>query len=94
MGGRHKRLLEWNGQALICHQVSSLWQAGVDVLVVVLGHHAQRIAPILQGLSVRVLDNPHPAANQALSLIAGLTALSPHTDAVLVALADQPMIET
>ena len=66
--------------------------AGVDELVVVLGHHAQRIDPVVQDFPVTVIRNPDPDAGQVSSLRTGLQALSSKVDAVLVALADQPLI--
>lgn len=92
MGHRPKSLLELDGIALIRRQISALSGAGVQDLVVVLGHHAERIAQAVQDCPVTVVRNPDPDAGQVASLRIGLQALSPKIDAVLVALADQPLI--
>jgi molybdenum cofactor cytidylyltransferase len=92
MGHRPKCLLELGGVALIRRQIIALSGAGVDELVVVLGHHGERIAQAIQEFPVTVVHNPDPDAGQVSSLRVGLRALSARTDAVLVALADQPLI--
>jgi len=94
MGHRPKSLLELGGIALIRRQIIALSGAGVDELVVVLGHHAERIALAVQEFPVTVVHNPDPDAGQVSSLRTGLQALSPKIDTVLVALADQPLINS
>ena len=94
MGNRPKSLLELGGIALIRRQIIALSGAGVDELVVVLGHHAERIALAVQEFPVTVVHNPEPDAGQVSSLRTGLQALSPKIDTVLVALADQPLINS
>jgi CTP:molybdopterin cytidylyltransferase MocA len=92
LGHRPKCLLELAGVPLIRCQLAALTQVGITELVVVLGQHADRIAPVLQDLPVHIVRNPVPNAGQNASLHLGLQALSNHVDAVLVALADQPLI--
>lgn len=92
MGHRPKSLLELGGVPLIRRQIIALSGAGVDELVVVLGHHSERIAQAIQEFPVTVVHNPAPEAGQVSSLRVGLQALSARIDTVLVALADQPLI--
>lgn len=92
MGGRPKCLLELGGVPLIRRQLIALSGAGVDEVVVVLGHEAERIEPLVQSFPVTVVRNPRPEDGQVSSLRLGLAALGGKLDAVLVALADQPLI--
>jgi molybdenum cofactor cytidylyltransferase len=94
MGHRPKSLLELGGVPLIRRQLIALSGAGVDELVVVLGHHAERIEQAVQDFPVTLVRNPDPDAGQVSSLRLGLQALSPKIDTVLVALADQPLINS
>ncbi len=94
LGGRPKALLELGGVPLVMRQLIALSGAGVDEVAVVLGHHAEAIEPVVQTLPITVVRNPEPEAGQASSVLTGLRALSPRLDAVIVALADQPMIDT
>jgi molybdenum cofactor cytidylyltransferase len=93
MGYRPKSLLELDGVPLIRRQVMALQGAGVTELVVVLGHHASQIAPLLDGLEVTLVTNPNPDASPISSQRLGLHSLSSHANAMLMALADQPLID-
>jgi molybdenum cofactor cytidylyltransferase len=93
MGHRPKCLLELSGVPLIHRQIMALSQAGVDDVVVVLGHYAQDIQRAIEQFPVKQIVNPHPDNGQNASLHLGLKTLSPKCEAVLVALADQPLIE-
>jgi molybdenum cofactor cytidylyltransferase len=93
MGHRAKSLLELDGVPLIRRQLAALQQAGATQVVVVLGHHAKDIAPHLAGLDVTLVLHPDPDAGQVSSQRLGLQALSEPCDAVLMALADQPLID-
>jgi CTP:molybdopterin cytidylyltransferase MocA len=87
-------LLERDGQALIRRTAQCLLDAGIQELVVVLGHYAQEIAPALAGLAVTVVINPHPEQGIISSQRLGLQSVSANCDAVMMCLADQPLIET
>ncbi len=92
LGGRPKCLLELGGVPLIRRQLIALSGAGVDEVVVVLGHHAQAIEALVQTFPVTVVRNPDPDQGQVSSQRIGLAALAGRLDAVIVALADQPLI--
>jgi CTP:molybdopterin cytidylyltransferase MocA len=92
IGHRPKSLLELGGVPLIRRQLIALSGAGVDEVVVVLGHHADRIEPVVQTFPVTLAHNPNPDDGQVSSQRIGLAALGGKLDAVIVALADQPLI--
>ena len=92
LGGRPKSLLELDGTSLIRRLVTALFDAGVETVVVVLGHHADAIEKAVQDLPVQRVRNPSPDDGPASSLRVGLHTLAPDVDAGIVALADQPLI--
>ena len=92
IGGRPKCLLELGGVPLIRRQLIALSGAGVDEVVVVLGHHAEQVEPAVAAFPVTIVRNPNPDEGQVSSQRIGLAALTGKLDAVLVALADQPLI--
>ena len=92
LGGRPKSLLELDGTALIRRLITALFDAGIESVVVVLGHHADAIQNAVQDLPVTQVRNPSPDDGPASSLRLGLRALAPKVGAVIVALADQPLI--
>jgi len=92
LGHRPKSLLQLGGVPLIRRQLIALSGAGVDELVVVLGHHADAVEAAVQDFPVTLARNPSPDDGQPSSVRIGLQALSPKLDAVIIALADQPLI--
>ena len=92
MGHRPKSLLELGGVPLIRRQLIALSGAGVDEVVVVLGHHSNEIEPVVQTFPVTIVHNPDPDQGQVSSQRLGLAALGGKLDAVIVALADQPLL--
>ena len=92
MGHRPKCLLELGGVPLIRRQLIALSGAGIDELVVVLGHHAEAIEPVIRDFPVTIVHNPDPDRGQVSSQRLGLAALAGKLDAVVMALADQPML--
>lgn len=91
-GNRPKSLLELDGVPLIRRLLTALSGAGVDEVVVVLGHHAELIEPAVKAFPVTLVRNPSPDDGQVSSQRLGLAALTGQFDAVIVALADQPLI--
>jgi len=94
MGGRPKALLELGGVPLVLRQLIALSGAGVDEVAVVLGHHGEAIEAAVRQFPIALVQNPSPGDGQASSVRLGLQALSPRLDAVIVALADQPLIDS
>jgi molybdenum cofactor cytidylyltransferase len=93
MGGRPKALLELGGVPLVLRQLIALSGAGVDEVAVVLGHHGEAIEAAVRPFPITLVRNPAPDDGQVSSVRLGLAALSPRLDAVIVALADQPLID-
>jgi molybdenum cofactor cytidylyltransferase len=92
LGGRPKPLLELGGVPLVMRQLIALSGAGVDEVAVVLGHHADEVEAAVGQFPITLVRNPSPDDGQPSSVRLGLQALSPKLDAVIVALADQPLV--
>ena len=90
--GQLKALLPWQGKSLLAHQLSSLKEAGIERVVVVLGHQAEKLQPLLQGQEgVTWVVNPDYLQGKTTSIKAGLKALGPKSTATLLVLnVDQP----
>jgi len=95
MGNRPKCLLQLNGMSLLERQLQALSLAGVRPVGVVLGHHAERILQegVLTRWAAQQVRNPRPDDGHVSSLRIGLKALPAGLDVVVVALADQPLID-
>ena len=96
MGGRAKCLLEVQGQSLLERLMRSIHIEEFNNCVLVLGHHAHDVQTHLTQwpahLVPRQVINPSPGDDPATSLHVGLQALDSNTEAVMVLLADQPLI--
>jgi molybdenum cofactor cytidylyltransferase len=106
MGGRPKCLLERDGVPLLGLAIRALASAGiVDIVVVVGGDHEAAILAAMAAMAdagasprdggprVGIARNDAPQHARAGSLHAGLRALPTGCDPVVVALADQPLID-
>ncbi len=90
--GQLKALLPWQGDTLLGCQVSSLLQAGISQVVVVLGHKRDRLLPLLEGQDrVFPVFNPDYQAGKTTSIKTGLRARQAADAQTLVLLnVDQP----
>jgi molybdenum cofactor cytidylyltransferase len=90
--GRAKLLLDWGGQPVIRRVVEQVRAAGIDDLIVVIGHEDNAIREALADLPIRCVRNPNPEAGQGSSIACGIAALAPGVHAALIALGDQPAL--
>jgi len=91
--GQNKLLLRFGKQTLIENAVDVLLAAGVDQIVVVLGHEADRVRHQLEGKNVIFVHNAEYREGLSTSVRAGMAAVPAGSDAIMVYLADQPLIE-
>jgi molybdenum cofactor cytidylyltransferase len=87
--GRLKQLLPWGGTTLINWQVRQFAEAGVDSVVVVLGHAADNIRPALPS-GTQVTLNEDYRQGRAISLRRGAQAVEAAPEALLILSVDQP----
>ncbi len=100
MGGVPKCLIRLDDQPLLRRSLQAMLMAGADRVVLVTGYYAEAIEALAEALvnaaQVQLVRNPEPARGQGSSVRAGLEALhsagSPNCDAVIIALADQPLV--
>jgi 2-haloacid dehalogenase len=93
--GRPKQLLELGGRPLLQLVIDAAAGAGLDEVVVVLGHEAARVEAALEfPPAARVLVNADYLEGQSTSLRAGLDALSEASDAAVILLGDQPGVSS
>jgi molybdenum cofactor cytidylyltransferase len=90
--GHNKMLLDAGGEPLVRRAVRAAIDAGLDPVVVVLGHEAPRVAEAVAGLDCRTVLNPDHAQGARLSMQAGLRALPAEAQAAVVMLADMPFV--
>ena len=89
-----KPLLKWGKRTVIGECVHQLRSSQLADIHVVLGHREADIRARLAGTGVQFAVNEDYRKGMLTSVKTGLAMLGPNTDAVLIALVDQPMIKT
>lgn len=88
--GRPKPLLPWGDTTLVEYQVGEMLGAGLERVIVVLGHAWQDVKPYLTGPAVEVVINEAYRESKASSLRAVAASLLDEDEAVAILSVDQP----
>jgi molybdenum cofactor cytidylyltransferase len=102
--GRNKLLLTFRDKPLVVHAVDTLIASKAGEIIVVLGHESEKVWDRLEdyvgqvsnrGQRRRVLlvKNPDYRDGLSTSVRTGVQAVSPEAEAIMVYLADQPLLE-
>ena len=102
--GRNKLLLTFRGKPLVVHAVDTLLASKVGEIIVVLGHESKKVwdqlndsaGQITNGAQrhrIRLVENPAYRDGLSTSVRTGVTAVSPQAEAIMIYLADQPLLE-
>ena len=91
--GSTKQLLAWRDCTVLEQTVRHAQTAQLDPIIVVTGHEADKIDSLLEPYPVHMVYNPDYVTGEMLSsLQVGVRALPAGISAMLVLLADQPMV--
>lgn len=94
-GAENKLLATVEGEPIVRHAARTLLESGLEPVVVVLGHEADRVRDAIADLPVETVVNEAYDTGQASSLRAGIEGLRRHDadpDAAVVALGDMPFV--
>jgi CTP:molybdopterin cytidylyltransferase MocA len=95
--GSPKVLQRFGGTPFLTRILTSLRGAGVDEVILVIGHQAQQLAPLISRVPeaehARVVVNPRFEEGQLSSVQAGIRAVKDSVQGVLLCLIDQPHLE-
>ena len=92
--GSFKQLLQFAGKTFVESCIDSLLASRVDEVVVVTGHRHREVRNAIGSRPVRVVHNPDYEFGMSSSVKCGVEALPLDTQACLIALVDQPQMET
>lgn len=90
--GFPKLLLPIKGKSLLQHVIDNALQSKVGEVIVVLGAEATKLRREIKQSQVQIIENASYKEGLSTSLKAGLQAVSPQAQAVLILLGDQPLI--
>ncbi|MCI0337631.1 MAG: nucleotidyltransferase family protein [Acidobacteria bacterium] len=92
--GQPKQLLPFRGTTLLGWVIKQAEQAtGLDEVIVVLGRAADEIRENVVCGNAKVVENPVFGEGCASSYRAGIEALDPRSDAIMILLGDQPGVD-
>lgn len=94
MGGKNKLLEEFKGKPLVRHAVEAACASGAAPVIVVTGRDASTVGQVLEGLDVRLVNNPDFADGLSSSLKAGIRALPEESAGAVICLGDMPQISS
>jgi CTP:molybdopterin cytidylyltransferase MocA len=90
--GRLKALLSFGEVTALERVVGLFVSSGVSDVRVVVGHAADRLAPVLRSLGVASVSNPDYARGMFTSVVAGVRSLNPDVDAFFFLPVDIPLV--
>jgi molybdenum cofactor cytidylyltransferase len=90
--GKNKLLFDLGGEPVVRRAVRTALAAGLDPIVVVLGHEADAVRAALASLPCRFVVNPRHAEGMNSSVSAGIAALPLEVAAGVVLLSDMPFV--
>lgn len=90
--GQTKQLLPFQGRTILECVVANALASALHRVIVVLGHEAGALQPLLPQTAVTTVLNACYETGQSSSLKAGLEALAEESEAVLFLLGDQPLV--
>ena len=88
----NKLLVPLRGRPLLLHTLETLTACPFDEVLVVLGHQAHIIRPLIEKYNCRSVLNPDYETGMAGSIRAGLRALPGPSAGVLICLGDMPLL--
>jgi molybdenum cofactor cytidylyltransferase len=91
--GRNKLLLSFKGKPLIARAVDTLLASAVDDIIVILGHQAEQVRAAIGQRPVRFVENPDYPEGLSSSVRVGFATIPSGTHAIMIYLADQPLLE-
>ena len=92
--GSFKQLLKYGDKTIVETVVDNLLESKVDEVVVVLGHRAEEVGAVINDRPVGKATNKDYRLGMLSSVRCGISQVSEKSDAILIALGDQPFIKS
>lgn len=92
--GRPKQLMPFGKSTILEQAIDNLLGSQVEEIVVVVGHKADDVMKQISAKPVKLVINPDYEQGMSTSIIAGLKAVNNQTQAFMIALGDEPLIDS
>ena len=93
MGEVNKLLAEVDGVPMVRRVAETVRAAALDPVIVVLGHEADAVRAALDGVPVRLVENPAYMEGMGTSVARGIEAIGDPVEGAMVVLGDMPWID-
>lgn len=91
--GQPKLFLPWGPATILEQTVANFLSAKADEVILVVGEQSERALRLLRNCPVKVVVNPDYASGMASSIVIGLGQVAGQSQAIMLALADQPLVD-
>ena len=92
--GELKQLMPFRKSTILEQTIDNLLNSTVNEIILVLGFKAEEITKIIAAKSIEIALNPDYQEGMSTSIIKGLDLVDDRTEAIMLALADQPFIDS
>jgi molybdenum cofactor cytidylyltransferase len=92
--GEPKQLMPLGSSTVVEQAIDNLLNSAVDEIIVVLGYRAEEITKTIAAKPVKIIVNPNYQQGMSTSIIAGLILVDHQAQAVMLALGDQPLVDS
>ncbi|MFC1915401.1 molybdenum cofactor cytidylyltransferase [Chloroflexota bacterium] len=92
--GESKQLVRLGQSTIVEQAIDNLLSSAADEVIVVLGYKAKEVMKLIAARPVKLALNPDYRQGMSTSIIAGLNLIDNRTQAVMLALGDEPFIDS
>lgn len=92
--GEPKQLMPLGSSTILEQAIDNLLNSAVDEVIVVLGHRAEEMIKTIAAKPVKIIANPNYRQGMSTSIITGLILVDSQAQAVMLALGDQPLVDS
>jgi molybdenum cofactor cytidylyltransferase len=92
--GKLKQLMPLGNTTIVEQTIDNLSSSRVSEVIVVLGHRAEEIMKRIASRPIKMVINPLYRQGMSTSIAAGLTFIDSQAQAVMLALGDQPFVDS
>jgi molybdenum cofactor cytidylyltransferase len=92
--GKPKQLMPWGKSTILTQAIDNLKSSAVDEIIVVLGYRAEEITKTIATKPVEIAISPNYKQGMSAAIIAGLNLVASQSQAVMLALGDQPLVDS
>ncbi|MCJ7656075.1 MAG: molybdenum cofactor cytidylyltransferase [Dehalococcoidia bacterium] len=92
--GELKQLMPFGQSTIVAQAVDNLLGSAVDEVIVVVGYKAEDVIKAIAAKPIKLVINPDYEQGMSTSVIAGLNLVHSRVQGVMLALGDQPLVDS